>query len=297
MKISIQIARGAGTDLLPTFASSLFFHLIIIMSLPFLPSFLPTVKPRPGLYVVDLVDLPPPGEPGGAAGGSEPAPQEEPPAPETETPSPQAEPPPPEPVRPEPEPEPTTRPPEKQPEEKEPEKRVPPVKEEEVRRPPRAEPRPETAPPASAGTPPPSSPGAGGGAGTGGDGRGTGGLGIEGGSGTAGFDDAAFRYAYYRVRMRNILRSQWSKPIYPPGPKQVYRSTVHFVIARDGTILDLELVESSGYRQLDLSALRAVRDTRRMPPLPLQYDRDRVGVTFIFELKPEDEAGSGYQLP
>jgi TonB family protein len=290
MKISIHIARGPGADLVPTFASSLFFHLIVFFSLPFLPSFLPSGPQRPSLYVVDLVELPPLREPGGPAKedpGSLPPATEDP---AEQTPEPKQPEPPPEPQKPEPEPEPQPEPVKK----KEPEKK-PPVKKEVVRRTPPVEPEsttptgsPDAADPTDpGGTPDPGGPGTGPG----------GGIGVPGGTGTAGFDDASFRFAYYRVRMRNILRTQWSKPLYPPNSRETYRAVVHFVIARDGTILNLELREPSGHQPLDISALRAVRDTGRMPPLPLQYDKDRVGVTYIFELRPEQEPSTEYRIP
>ncbi|MBI4161818.1 MAG: TonB family protein [Acidobacteria bacterium] len=273
MRISIRIPRGAATDLGPTMASSLLAHLTAVAGLSLLPSFLPAGSLASAVYTVELVDLPP------ARGRESTAGPERPPSARTEE---------------------TTRPPETKPvpvREADPAPRSPappePAARKPVHKPEKPAPRPETpaASGAAAETPPAApdqEPAEAGPSPAEGPASGPGGAGMGEQAGTGSFDDAAFRFAYYRSLMRNALRAQWSKPLYPPGAVGNLRAAVHFFIARDGTILELELAESSGYPPLDLSALRAVRDVGRMPPLPQEYDKDRVGVQYIFELKPED---------
>jgi TonB family protein len=58
---------------------------------------------------------------------------------------------------------------------------------------------------------------------------------------------------------------------------------VKFTITRDGTLRDVELEKPSGYFALDREAQRAVLVTKRLPPLPLQFNQDHLTVHLVFE--------------
>jgi TonB family protein len=59
-------------------------------------------------------------------------------------------------------------------------------------------------------------------------------------------------------------------------------AVVHFRIARDGAVEDVQLVNSSGYNSFDLAALRAVQAAAPLPPLPRSYKEGELGVNLIF---------------
>jgi protein TonB len=56
-----------------------------------------------------------------------------------------------------------------------------------------------------------------------------------------------------------------------------------FQIARDGTISNVEVKQSSGIPSLDRSAQRAILASNKLNPLPADYRGSSVDVTFYFE--------------
>jgi periplasmic protein TonB len=64
-------------------------------------------------------------------------------------------------------------------------------------------------------------------------------------------------------------------------------ATVQFTLLRDGSLLpgSVKLILSSGSRELDYSAQRALLDVDKFPPLPPQFPRDRVDLQLHFDLR------------
>jgi outer membrane biosynthesis protein TonB len=87
----------------------------------------------------------------------------------------------------------------------------------------------------------------------------------------------------YAARVKQIVRGNWRIPtIAQVGGKGA--SQLHFYIACDGSIEELELTVGSGKQPLDISAENALALSNRLPPPPLppEYCEDRVGVTWTF---------------
>ena len=99
-------------------------------------------------------------------------------------------------------------------------------------------------------------------------------------------DSEAFPFAYYRRALNTRLRGAWSRPLVPGGLAVPIRTTVRFEILRGGAITGVETVTGSGYAPLDRSALRAVYDVNPLPPLPEEFEGNRLAVNFYFELTP-----------
>ena len=97
------------------------------------------------------------------------------------------------------------------------------------------------------------------------------------GAPTATLDNPDFTYGYYVKRMVALIRARWTRPLVPDETQSV----VHFRILRDGTIEDLELREASGSESFDRSALRAVQAASPLPPLPVGYRQESLGVSLI----------------
>jgi TonB family protein len=106
-------------------------------------------------------------------------------------------------------------------------------------------------------------------------------------SGVPTIDSAAFPFAYYRALITNRLRAVWSRPVVPGGLTAPLRVTIHFEILRAGALADIALASTSGHPPLDRSALRAAYDANPLPPLPDEFEGDRLAVNFYFELRPE----------
>jgi len=100
-----------------------------------------------------------------------------------------------------------------------------------------------------------------------------------------GFGDAAFgdRYSYYVNNITRAISSNWLKSLVDANVQKAQRVYMSFTIARDGSISDVTVKQSSGIPTLDRSAQRAVLASNPLPPLPSDYRGGNVSVSFYFE--------------
>jgi protein TonB len=98
-------------------------------------------------------------------------------------------------------------------------------------------------------------------------------------------DQRDFRHDYYLDLVRGILARAWQSP---RGNTQLVQSHVHFVILKDGTAIDPETRQGSGWAAYDRAALGAVLRAGKFPPLPEAYSGDRLGITVVFQ-RPGEE--------
>lgn len=91
-----------------------------------------------------------------------------------------------------------------------------------------------------------------------------------------GVENPDFTYGYYLDRLLSLIDAQWQRP----NMGEV-KAVIHFEIARDGSISNVRVAESSGYNSFDFSALRAVQNAAPFPPLPRGYKHDSLGVNLI----------------
>ena len=155
-----------------------------------------------------------------------------------------------------------------------PRKPAPPVK--------AAPPRPQPAQAASAPTPAPTpgTPGSGAGAG-GAAGRGTGVAGA--GSAAMGSGDLRAIGDDYLDRLRRHIRRFMAYPQAAKKQKQQGEVVVTVLLRRDGTVLDARVAQSSGFPMLDDAAVKAVRDSSKVPPFPDQYPKAEGSIDLPFE--------------
>jgi protein TonB len=104
------------------------------------------------------------------------------------------------------------------------------------------------------------------------------GVGGSVGIGGATFDQMDFKYSYYVERMLIQIGLNWFKPAQSGSASPI----IHFRIERDGTITDPVVQRSSGLPFVDRAALRAVLAASPLPPLPAEWQGDRLGVQLIF---------------
>lgn len=105
------------------------------------------------------------------------------------------------------------------------------------------------------------------------------GLSTGGGPGSGStLDVANFCCPEYVATMVERIRSVW---VWRQG--QSGQTLVKFTIQRDGTTTGYEVERSSGSPVLDLAAMRAVAQTRKLPPLPDQFTNPTLTVHLNFE--------------
>ena len=86
-----------------------------------------------------------------------------------------------------------------------------------------------------------------------------------------------FQFPWYLEEIYRKVARNWR----PTGAS--LKATVHFRIAKNGRLSDVEIAESSGNFLYDQAALRAVQASNPMPPLPSEYGGDWLGVFFDFD--------------
>lgn len=82
----------------------------------------------------------------------------------------------------------------------------------------------------------------------------------------------------YIVTMVERIRANWN-----PRQGALGVCTVRFVIQRDGRITDPQVFRGSGSDVLDLASMRALANTRSLPPLPAQFPDSTLAVRLQFE--------------
>ena len=107
-----------------------------------------------------------------------------------------------------------------------------------------------------------------------------GGLGFSGPGG-----DFASRFSWYVEAVRNRISSNWLQSTVDPSLRFAPRAVVTFQVLRDGTVVNVELVRSSGNASVDNSARRAILSSNPMPRLPSEYSGSNVTVEFWFDFR------------
>ncbi len=93
----------------------------------------------------------------------------------------------------------------------------------------------------------------------------------------AGFDDPDFKYDYYTRSLIQAIRRAWRRP----RLERRMDLAINFRIGRDGTVSDVELVRTSGIPSYDRAGLRGIQDASPLPPLPVAYRKQSLGVTVL----------------
>ena len=105
------------------------------------------------------------------------------------------------------------------------------------------------------------------------------GLSSGGGGGDGGIRvDGDFCCRDYLINMRDRIRKNWNENQQTTG-----LVTIKFVIQRNGQITDIELDKSSGNAVLDLTAQRALINTKVLLPLPDAYTPQQLTLYLDFE--------------
>jgi TonB family protein len=97
-------------------------------------------------------------------------------------------------------------------------------------------------------------------------------------------DQKDFKHNYYLQMVRARLAREWRRPDTGRG---LIKTAVHFIIQRDGTVVQPFVEEPSGNSLYDRAALGAVISVEKLPPLPEAYSGDQLGITVVFQTQAE----------
>jgi TonB family protein len=108
-----------------------------------------------------------------------------------------------------------------------------------------------------------------------------GGMGFSGPGG----GDFAGKFPSYVDAVRNRISSNWLQSTVDPTVRWAPRASFSFQVMRDGTVTNVQMLQSSGNRSVDNSALRAILSSSPMSPLPSNYSGSGVTVEFWFDFR------------
>lgn len=100
------------------------------------------------------------------------------------------------------------------------------------------------------------------------------------------FDVGEFKHRGYMRMMKEKIESIW---VYPKEAARLGISGdlfINFVIRKDGKLGDIEVVRTSGFRDLDKAAVKALKDAEPFWPLPEDWEKDDLEIKghFIYIL-------------
>ena len=93
------------------------------------------------------------------------------------------------------------------------------------------------------------------------------------------------RYPWYVESVRRRISSNWLISTVDPYVKWAPRAVLTFEILRNGAVVNVQVVQSSGVASVDRSALRAIHDSSPLERLPSDYTGERVLVEFWFDFR------------
>jgi TonB family protein len=97
--------------------------------------------------------------------------------------------------------------------------------------------------------------------------------------------DFSGRFPTYVDGVRARVSSNWLQSTVDPSVRWAPRVVYTFEILRDGTIVNAQLMQSSGNASVDNSALRAIMGSSPLGPLPSGYSGSNVTVQFWFDFR------------
>jgi protein TonB len=92
------------------------------------------------------------------------------------------------------------------------------------------------------------------------------------------FDVGEFKHRGYMRMLRQKIEGIW---VYPPEAARLGISGdlyIDFVIKKDGKLGKIEVVRTSGFRELDKAAIKALKDGEPFWPLPEDWDKDHLEI-------------------
>jgi protein TonB len=103
-------------------------------------------------------------------------------------------------------------------------------------------------------------------------------------------------YREYMQRVRQRIYAAWSYPHEAQNRELHGKVVIEFHVGRDGQLLSLELIASSGEASLDASAKNAIEMAERYPPLPDAMRREVLPIVAIFTYRIRTTQSSVFQL-
>ena len=91
-----------------------------------------------------------------------------------------------------------------------------------------------------------------------------------------------FKYISYFASIKRKIELLWSYPREAVRMGMEGKLVVKFVIGKDGSLKELKLLKSSGYKILDDEAINAIKDAAPFNPIPERLGVDHLTIIATF---------------
>ena len=88
-------------------------------------------------------------------------------------------------------------------------------------------------------------------------------------------------YQLYMKKMQKKIKKNW----HPPRENNRNKVVVLFKITKAGELLDIKIINSSGSKEMEEAAIKAIQLTAPFDPLPDKCKEDSVDINFTFDYK------------
>ena len=102
---------------------------------------------------------------------------------------------------------------------------------------------------------------------------------------SGGGGDFGSRFGYYVDALQRRVSGNWLQSTIDPSVPWAPRVIVQFDVQRDGSIRNIQVVQSSNNYSVDTSVVRAVQASNPLQPLPAGYTGSYVNVQFYFDYR------------
>jgi TonB family protein len=86
-------------------------------------------------------------------------------------------------------------------------------------------------------------------------------------------------FAGYMRRMQMKIKTNWE----PPKQESSKRVVVFYTIKKNGKLGSYKIITSSGNKELDKAAIKALKKSAPFEPLPEGFTKDHVDIQFTFD--------------
>ena len=110
-------------------------------------------------------------------------------------------------------------------------------------------------------------------------------------------DTTESRYASYFARIKRQIELTWDYPNEAQRKGMTGELSLRFQISRDGNLMNVRLINSSGYNVLDEAALQAVKSAAPYYPFPVTINKESLPILANFIYSPRSSSAQFFSRP
>ena len=105
------------------------------------------------------------------------------------------------------------------------------------------------------------------------------------------------KYVSYFNRIKHQIQRVWFYPAQAAQRGINGQLTLSFQVARDGALISVHIADSSGFKILDMAAIKAVREAAPYYPFPTTITKKKLPILATFVYSPKDDQPKPQELP